>query len=153
MPSVTVRDVLRQIERYHARLSVVYAQAAEQGANPRARLLAAYLADREIRLMRALKRYEQDPASARTLACWLPVAPLLGGDLDLAEIRLEPGFTTGDLFALGARLDACLAACFDRLAEAASATGVRELFADLRALEEAEARQTASATLEVEREL
>jgi hypothetical protein len=153
MASATVRDVLKQIEGFHWRLAEMYGALQRCATNERVRMLARYLAEREGRLVTALENYQEDVRNTRTLDYWFKVPPVMPEELGLHGVELDPEISTDDLSNFGVRLDAALGTFVQRISEAATSLRVRELFADLMAQEEREKRQTARATLEVEREM
>jgi hypothetical protein len=153
MANVTVHDVLTQIEEFHRSLEELYSRLAASCTNPRTRMLAEYMAKREGRLVAAIERYDEDVRNMSTLAYWFKVAPLLPEDLRLESVTLSPDISTDDLSNFAVARDESLRRFVQDISEAATSLRVRELFADLMAQEEREQRQTARATLEVEREL
>jgi hypothetical protein len=152
MANVTVDQVLERVQSFHEQLAGSYADLQDRGADARVRLLAGCMAGREARLSRALQGYRRDPANAATLRAWFKVDPL-PRELGVEDLALAPEMTTDQLCAVGLTADRRLGEFVERVAEAASLPRIKDLFADLAAQEEAEQRQTARATLEVEREL
>jgi hypothetical protein len=153
MASVTVRDVLKQIEGIHLRLSTLYGALAECSTHPRAQMLAKYMATREERLVAALAHYLKDRGNQSTLDYWFKSAPIMPDELCLDGLSLSPDMTTDELSNFAVGLDEALAGYVEHLAGSAATVGVGELFADLLAQEQREQRQTSRATLEVEREM
>lgn len=153
MASVTVRDVLRQIEEFHQCLADLYDGLVETCTSERTRMLAKYMARREERLVAAITRYEDDVRSNSTLAYWFKVAPLLPEKLQLKDAAPPPEIDTDDLSNFAVDLDEALRGFVRDVSDSATSLRVRELFADLMAQEEREQRQTSRATLEVERDL
>jgi hypothetical protein len=153
MASVTVGDLLRQIEEFHQGLADLYDGLVETCTSERTRMLAKYMARREERLVAAITRYEDDVRNNSTLAYWFKVAPLLPEKLQLKDAALPPEIDTDDLSNFAVDLDEALRGFVKDISDSATSLRVRELFADLMAQEEREQRQTSRATLEVEREL
>jgi hypothetical protein len=152
MANVSVDQVLERVQRFHERLAALYAGLQDSANEARVRMLAGCMADREARLSRALHGYRKDPANATTLGAWFKVDPLPRA-LGVDDLTLAPGMTTDELCTIGLMLDRRLGEFVEHISDAASLPRIRELFADLAAQEEAEQRQTARTTLEVEREL
>jgi hypothetical protein len=152
MANVSVDQMLERVQRSHERLAALYAGLLDGANDARVRLLARCMADREARLSRPLQGYRTDPANAATVGVWFKVDPLPRA-LGVEDLTLAPDMTTDQLCAVGLMLDRRLGEFVEHISEAASLPRIRDLFADLAAQEEAEQRQTARATLEVEREL
>lgn len=153
MANVTVRDVVRQIGQCHAELAALYSGLAATAGGERVRMLAEALAARERRLVDTTARYGADEASKPTLDYWFKAALIMPEALSLDGVCLDPEMTTDDLSAFGLGCDAALGEFVQRISDATTSLKVRELFADLRAQQEAEVRQTARVTLSVERDL
>ncbi|MDP1572259.1 MAG: hypothetical protein Q8L86_19850 [Vicinamibacterales bacterium] len=153
MANVTVRDVVRQIGQCHAALAALYSGLAATASGERVRMLAQALAAREDRLVQTTARYQRDEASKPTLDYWFKAKPIMPEALSLDGVQLDPQMTTDELSAFGVGCDAALGEFVQRISEATNSLKVQELFADLRAQQEAEVRQTARVTLSVERDL
>jgi hypothetical protein len=150
MPSLSVRDVLKLIGRFHARLAERYGELAHTAEQPRVRMLAVSMEDAEARLSRCwLQPHERD-GTDRVLGYWFTVAPIVPGDLSLDELDLSAHITPEDLMDTALRVDERLAGLCRRIADGCTSPAVRELFLNLAEQEEGEERRTARATLSAE---
>ena len=150
MPNLNVRDVLKLIGRFHARLAERYGELAQTAEEPRVRMLAVSMEDAEARLSRCWLQPSDLDGTDRVLGYWFTVAPIVPGDLNLDDLDLSSDITPEALMDTALRIDERLAALCRRIADGCTPPAVRELFLNLAEQEEGEERRTARATLSAE---
>ena len=150
MASVTVREVLRQIEAFHRELEGVYSTLAASSGNQRTRMLARHLAEREGRLAKGLDAYEHDARNETTLGYWFKVVPMPAEGLRVGSESLPASASTDDLYAFGLRREEALREFVGLMSEASASPRVQELFTDLMTQEEREQRLTSMARLDAQ---
>lgn len=142
------QDIIDQARAFHTRLVGYYGDLSEQSHTPRLQLLLDYLSRHESNLAAALKRYESD-ASRRILETWFSYVPDERELNACAILNLDADMDADELVDAAMRYDDCLISLYRQIERTAAVPEVREVFANLLALEEQEKHQTTRNALSI----
>ncbi len=132
-----VRDILDRARQFHEALSEFYAQNAERAAEEKSGILLNYMSRHEKNMVACLAEYENGAAEG-VLNAWFKFPPEMKHCQCFECLTVAPGMTAEDLRQTALRVDRCLLDLYRRAGEKATSPAVRELFAQLLALEEKE---------------
>ena len=146
MASEQTRDILGRAQRFHEDVSRYYQQQVNISGRERIRMLLDYLSRHEHQLATSLAEYE-DSASEKVLNTWFNSRHELDPCTFLNEFKLTADTSVDDIIELGLRLDDCLIAVYQDLAENAECEEVRGVFQNLLEMEQKEKCQLARNSL------
>lgn len=134
-----VSDILELARSFHGRIAAVYEKTPGEREDPRWRLLLDHLQEHEELITQALDRYD-DVAPEDVRETWLQYVAEGRVREELEHQELEDDADLETALEAVLAFDRALVGLYDQLAEASGIRRVRELFQDLRDLEETKQR-------------
>lgn len=135
----TMKDVLDHARKFHREVSEFYGRLTQKKQKERVKILLDYMSRHEKHLEESLAQYEEG-VSEKILNTWLQYPPPKE-TLDLCKklsIEDNENLTVEQVIELALKLDDCLVNLYRMMIESAETEEIKEVFANLLAMEKQE---------------
>jgi|GEM_PF-609898 len=142
------KDVLDHARKFHRKLSEFYEDLKEATTQERTRALLDYMSRHEKYLGECLAEYEER-VSENVRDTFFNYGSSTVGIPEIIDFEIKPEMEIADVVAAAMHFDACLIKFYREMAKRALNCKVREVFENLRVMEEHEQVELSKKTLEL----